>query len=62
VTALLKKNPFTDKPPVYLRAQFYDYTYSDSEEKAKGVWWERRLVGPYLPVARLNTQLMPQSE
>jgi predicted DCC family thiol-disulfide oxidoreductase YuxK len=62
VTALLKKNPFPDRPPVYLRAQFYDYTYSDSEEKAKGVWWERRWVGPYLPVARLNTQLMPQSE
>jgi hypothetical protein len=54
VTALLEKNPFPDKPPVYVRAQFYDYTYASSEEKAVGRWWNRRLLGLYFPVARLK--------
>ena len=41
VTALLEKNPFPDKPPVYVRAQFYDYTYAGSAGKSEG-----HLVGP----------------
>jgi predicted DCC family thiol-disulfide oxidoreductase YuxK len=54
VTALLEKNPFPDKPPVYVRAQYYDYTYAGSEQKAKGLWWDRRLLGLYYPAARLK--------
>ena len=54
VTALLQSNPFPDKPPVYLRALFYDYTYASSEERAKGIWWDRRLLGAYSPVADLK--------
>ena len=54
VTALLEKNPFPDKPPVYVRAQFYDYTYANSEEKAKGLWWDRRSLGLYFPAVHLN--------
>jgi predicted DCC family thiol-disulfide oxidoreductase YuxK len=54
VMALLDRNPFPDKPPVYVRAQYYDYTYASSEEKAKGLWWHRRLVGQYFPAARLK--------
>ena len=54
VTALLEKNPFPDKPPVYVRAQFYDYTYPRSEEKAVGRWWNRRLLGLYFPVVHLK--------
>jgi predicted DCC family thiol-disulfide oxidoreductase YuxK len=54
VTALLEKNPFPDKPPLYLRAEFYEYTYADSEEKAKGIWWDRRLLGLYFPVVHLK--------
>jgi len=54
VTALLQNNPFPDKPPVYLRALFYDYTYASSEERAKGIWWDRRLLGAYSPVADLK--------
>ena len=54
VTALLEKNPFADRPPVYVRAQFYDYTFTDSARKATGRWWERRLLGPYFPVVQLN--------
>ena len=47
VTALLARNPFADKPPVYVRAQFYDYSFAGSEEKAAGQWWNRRLLGQY---------------
>jgi len=54
VTVLLEKNPFPDKPPVYVRAQFYDYTYASSEEKAKGLWWDRRSLGLYFPVVHLK--------
>jgi lipase maturation factor 1 len=54
VTALLEKNPFADKPPQYLRAQFYSYTYSSSEDLRKGVWWQRRSLGLYFPVVRLK--------
>ena len=54
MTALLEKNPFPGDPPTYLRAQFYDYTYADSAEKAKGIWWDRRLLGLYFPVAQLK--------
>jgi lipase maturation factor 1 len=54
VMALMEKNPFPDRPPVYVRAQFYAYTYSSSEEKARGVWWDRRLLGLYFPEAHLK--------
>jgi len=53
VTALLEKNPFPDKPPIYVRAQFYDYTYAGNAEKAKGIWWDRRPLGLYFPVVHL---------
>jgi hypothetical protein len=56
VTALLDRNPFPVEPPVYLRAQFYDYTFTGSQEKAKGVWWDRRLLGLYFPVVHLNRE------
>jgi lipase maturation factor 1 len=54
VMALLDKNPFPDKPPVFVRARFYDYTFASSEEKARGVWWDRRLLGVYFPASRLK--------
>ena len=56
VTALLETNPFPDKPPIYLRAQFYDYTYASTEEKATGRWWDRRLLGLYFPTVHLKGQ------
>jgi predicted DCC family thiol-disulfide oxidoreductase YuxK len=54
VTALLLDNPFPDHGPRYLRAQFYDYTYADAAQKARGLWWQRRLLGPYAPVVQLG--------
>jgi len=54
VTALLARNPFPDQPPLYVRAKFYDYTYTDAGAKARGQWWERRLLGLYFPEVRLK--------
>jgi len=54
VTALLARNPFPDKPPLYLRAKFYDYTYADAAAKARGVWWQRHLLGLYAPEVQLK--------
>jgi predicted DCC family thiol-disulfide oxidoreductase YuxK len=54
VTSLLRVNPFADKPPRFVRAQFYEYTFSSSAEKAKGIWWNRRLLGLYFPAASLG--------
>jgi hypothetical protein len=55
VMALLQSNPFPDKPPLYVRAALYDYTYADRAEKAKGYWWKRRSLGLYYPVVRLKS-------
>ena len=54
VSALLARNPFPDKPPLYVRAKFYDYTWSDPAARARGQWWERRLLGLYFPAVRLK--------
>ena len=57
VTSLLRINPFAHQaPPQFIRAQFWDYAYSSRAEKAKGIWWDRRLLGLYFPAARLSHQ------
>ncbi len=55
VTGLLERNPFPDKPPTYVRAEFYEYTYAGNDQAA-GQWWNRRLAGLYFPKARLRTE------
>ncbi len=54
VIALLKSNPFPDHPPVYVRAELYEYTYAGPAEHAAGRWWNRRLAGLYFPMAHLK--------
>ena len=56
VTALLERNPFPDKPPTYVRAEFYEYTYAGNDDHAAGRWWNRRLAGLYFPKAHLKTK------
>jgi hypothetical protein len=56
VLALLADNPFPDKPPKYIRAQLYDYTFTDAATRAAtGQWWSRRLMGSYLPQVSLDS-------
>jgi predicted DCC family thiol-disulfide oxidoreductase YuxK len=52
VTALLQTNPFADRPPLYLRASFYAYHFSDRAAKQRGLWWERHWLGLYFPVVK----------
>jgi hypothetical protein len=50
VLALLEKNPFPKHPPRYLRAELYDYHFTNfAERRATGAWWRRERVGEYLP-------------
>ena len=47
---LLRTNPFQDGPPRFVRALFYHYSYTDrTGKKQTGAWWERQLIGVYLP-------------
>jgi len=54
VLGLMATNPFPDKPPRYVRAKFYAYTYTDAADKARGLWWNRRLLGLYFPAVSLK--------
>jgi hypothetical protein len=46
--SLIANNPFPDKPPRYIRAQYYEYHFAKPGDPT-GAWWERRLVGNWLP-------------
>jgi hypothetical protein len=50
VLGLLRANPFPDHPPHYVRAELYDYRFTDfSTRRATGAWWRRELKGLYCP-------------
>jgi predicted DCC family thiol-disulfide oxidoreductase YuxK len=50
VEGLLENNPFPNHPPRYVRATAYEYTFSSwAEHRQSGVWWDRKLLGAYLP-------------
>jgi hypothetical protein len=52
---LLRTNPFPDRPPKYVRAQYYEYRFTTPEEHRKtGQWWHRTLVGGYYPPVSLK--------
>jgi hypothetical protein len=55
VLALLEKNPFPGKPPRFIRAEFYDYHFTNADERhATGAWWRREFLGEYLPPVSLR--------
>jgi hypothetical protein len=56
VTALLARNPFPGRAPLYVRAKFCDYTYATPAERAQGLWWNRRFLGLYFPPVRLRSE------
>jgi hypothetical protein len=56
VIGLLQSNPFPHEPPKYIRAQFYQYTFADRDQKLNGRWWNRRLMGAYFPEAHLRAE------
>ncbi|MBS0627938.1 MAG: lipase maturation factor family protein [Verrucomicrobia bacterium] len=52
VLALLGVNPFSDKPPTFIRAELYEYHFAPFKNK-EGVFWARRRLGEYLPPVHL---------
>jgi hypothetical protein len=53
---LMGPNPFPDGPPVFIRALFYQYRYTDWRQKREtGAWWVRQLKGEYLHPVSLET-------
>ena len=55
VKGLLEADPFSGRPPRYVRAMLYDYTFTDAGERRKtGNWWKRELKGQYLPPVGLK--------
>lgn len=62
VLALLDKNPFPGAPPRFIRAQLYNYHFTDIPTRdATGAWWERELAGMYLPTMTLEHNPSPTS-
>jgi hypothetical protein len=56
VLRLLRRNPFPDGAPAWIRARFYRYRFtSRSERRATGAWWSRELVGDYLEPVTAQT-------
>ncbi len=50
VVKLLARNPFPTKPPKFIRAQLFEYQFTDrATRRATGQWWQREYKGVFLP-------------
>jgi len=55
VLGLVRKNPFPDHPPKYLRAVAKKYEFTNRDEKNKtGNWWKVTDERPYSPILERN--------
>jgi hypothetical protein len=53
--ALLRSNPFPNAPPRFVRARLYRYRFTTwARRRETGAWWERRLIGDYMPPIELR--------
>lgn len=53
--ALLRGNPFPDRPPRFVRALVYRYRFTTWRERREtGAWWVRTLIGEYAQPIRLR--------
>jgi hypothetical protein len=51
---LLRRNPFPDQPPTFVRARYYRYRFTTWQERREtGAWWARELVTDFLPPVTL---------
>ena len=52
---LLKKNPFPNEPPTYIRARLFRYQYATKQErKEEGLWWKHQYISDYMPAVSLH--------
>jgi hypothetical protein len=57
VLGLIRRNPFEQKPPQYIRARLYQYKFTTPDERrATGKWWKRTLLGEYFPAISMSDQ------
>jgi hypothetical protein len=50
VLALLKRDPFPEGPPRFIRSTLYDYHFTDVKTlRTEGTWWRRAEIGPFCP-------------
>ena len=55
VSTLLGRNPFPNAPPKFIRAQLYEYHFTDTAtRRATGQWWRRDYKATYLPPLSLE--------
>jgi predicted DCC family thiol-disulfide oxidoreductase YuxK len=55
VTRLLARNPFPGRPPIYVRAELFDYSFTDfTTRRATGQCWARQPRGLYFPPISLR--------
>ena len=55
VRGLLEADPFEGRAPRYVRAELFDYTFTDAEQRRRtGNWWNRAPKGLYLPPVGLK--------
>ncbi|MDO8483836.1 MAG: lipase maturation factor family protein [Candidatus Limnocylindrales bacterium] len=55
ILGLLRRNPFPDAPPRFVRARFFRYRFTTwRERRESGAWWVRRFEADYLPPVRLD--------
>jgi predicted DCC family thiol-disulfide oxidoreductase YuxK len=55
VLDLFQKNPFPSGPPKYIRAQLFQYSFTDfATRRATGDWWKREPEGLYFPQISLD--------
>ena len=52
--SLLRVNPFKEKPPTHIRAELYEYHFTQPGDPS-GNWWTRKRVALYLPPLSLET-------
>jgi hypothetical protein len=45
--SLFAINPFPDRPPRYIRAILYRYSFA--KKNANGIWWNRQRIDVWLP-------------
>lgn len=57
VESLFESVPFPDAPPRFVRARFWRYRFSTSEERERaGAWWVREPLGDYLEPVSLQRE------
>jgi hypothetical protein len=53
--ALIRRNPFPDAPPRYIRVRFFRYRFTSWRQRREtGAWWTRRYEADYLPPVGLE--------